>query len=190
MLIGLLIVAVIAIIYFVATRKTGGSSVGWRRVDYINYAGDLSGTNNGSLDGNVRYLGSFGDLAGCEKICGDDAWCKGYTWIDKTAAATDGQCYGVSNVKPASTLDKRFHSGYRSEGFSVTHPRVDQDPKYSNTLLRRQGMGSAADSGENFRSKSCVGTFDCLHNEMFRNKTDVASNTMYGGYYHNAALPG
>mgnify|MGYP003545126257 CR=1 FL=1 len=55
----------------------------------------------------------------------------------------------------------------------------------SNTLQRRLGM---EDAGEGFRTKSCVGTFDCPM-DHFTAGNSTAANTVWDGYHKTSIIP-
>ena len=162
-LIGSAIILIILIIIAYAYWKHKPTFMRENAMSYI--YGTVNPQSN-SADGNVTYLGSYNTQDLCESACAASPNCKGYTWCDSTNGSYANQCYGLANLG-AKTPQANIFSGY------VTNESFKPLAAFSNTLQRRLGMGGAGDTGakQNFRSG------------------DVASGTMYAGYYNPAALP-
>jgi hypothetical protein len=164
----------------------------WTREESMNYVWGQVAPGQGSADGRVKFLGIAGSAGECEKTCGSQPWCKGYTWSDSTSGEYSNTCYGLNAVRLKVPESHRI-SGQR-EGFS-------------GTLMQRLGAGSAgkdhlagASSStfgsfdsykQNFSpvSVSTLGSFDSYKQNFTAAAGDVAQNTMWSGLHRSATLP-
>lgn len=131
---------IVAILIFMAMEPVGN----FIRKDAKTFIFGADIKENGT-SANVRDLGPAKTREDCERLC-EASWCKAYTWFN-------GRCYGLSSVPAEASDDELAMSGVKRapiENFTVDEVRekINSGVKtVSNTLQRRLGMQSAAESG-------------------------------------------